>query len=99
MSWIVAKLALPITRFSIIRPATDDRYCGGLELLVGLSRHVSRAAPPASASRRKSLGNALPPVRSAASFARRSAMIWFSSTGAAAFGGGVASFMAFRSLR
>ena len=41
----------------------------------------------------------VPSARSAASFARRSAMIWFSSTGAAGLMGALVSSMAIRSLR
>ena len=82
MSWIVAKLALPITRFSIIRPATVTVIASGSSSsFVFAPCRAWRSA--ASASRRKSFGNALPCARNAASFARRSPMIWFSSAAAA----------------
>ena len=68
MSCSVAKLALPITRFSIIRPATATVMRERLELLVRL-RAVRACRSAASASRRKSFGKAWPCARSAASFA------------------------------
>ncbi len=83
MSWSVAKLALPITRFSIMRPATVTVSCSGSSASLGFAS-CAACRSAASASRRKSLGNALPFARSAASLARRSATIWFSSCGAGA---------------
>src|SRR5690349_10492890 len=78
MSWTAAKLALPIKRLSIRRPATETAICLGSSSSLDLSPHdPCRSA--ARCSRRKSLGNAAPRLRSSASFARRSAMIWFSS--------------------
>src|SRR5262245_30898214 len=73
MSWSVAKLALPMTRLSIIRPATVTR--------TGRPSSSSLAAAPcvrcrsaARCSRRKSLGKATPRARNSASFPRRSAV-------------------------
>src|SRR6476659_4014021 len=78
MSCSVAKHALPITRFSIIRPATATRF--GVASSVALSLPSCTAcSSPARASRRKSFGYALADARNAASFARRSAMTWLSS--------------------
>jgi hypothetical protein len=51
----VAKQALPITRFSIIRPATETRIASGSSASFGFAPcSVCRSA--ASASRRKSFG-------------------------------------------
>src|SRR6476659_1310080 len=78
MSCSVAKHALPITRFSIIRPATATRF--GVASSVALSLPSCTAcSSPARASRRKSFGYALADARNAASLARRSAMTWLSS--------------------
>src|SRR2546421_4502944 len=80
MSWIVAKLALPMTRLSIMRPATATMTCFGSISSFDFAPHVPcRSA--ARCSRTKSLGKAAPRFLSSASLARRSAMIWFSSCG------------------
>src|SRR5688572_18062933 len=81
MSWSVAKEALPMTRLRSMRPATHA---------VGFSPSSSSlvlapcfaCSSPAMSRRRKSFGNAGPCSRKRPSFARRSAMIWFSSCGA-----------------
>ena len=78
MSCIVAKLALPITRLSIMRPGHRDARSARPPAPRWLAV-VPRADRRRGAVRRKSLGKALPCSRSAFSFARRSAMIWFSS--------------------
>src|SRR5690242_17439965 len=79
MSCSVAKLALPITRLSTILPATaTSMFAASSDSLVFASWLSCRA--PARASRRKSFGYAWPRPRSAASLARRSAMIRFSSS-------------------
>src|SRR2546421_1592366 len=80
MSWIVAKLALPMTRLSIMRPATAASTAfGSISSLVFPPQTSCKSA--ARCSRWKSFGNAAPRRRNSASFARRSAMIWFSSCG------------------
>ena len=92
MSCSVPKHALPITRFSISRPATATSIAAGSSF--ALSSSACRACrSAASAVRRKSFGNACPCARSAASFCRRSAMMAFSSGGGVAPGAAV-SFMA-----
>src|SRR4051812_18401348 len=92
-SEIFAKLALPMIRLNRMRPPTCTRV--GLASSQAASRSPNASCNwPARASRRKSLGNALagtaplllsllaPTVsRNCASFARRSAMSLFSSTG------------------
>src|ERR1700704_4470539 len=79
MSCAVAKLALPMTRLSIMRPAmvalTDF---GSISSLDFPSQAWCKSA--ARCSRGKSFGKAVPRLRSSASLARRSAMIWFSSS-------------------
>src|SRR2546425_4065583 len=77
MSCSVAKLALPMTRLSIIRPATATATGAASSASLVLPSCASCSAP-ASASRRKSFGYAGPRSRIRRSFARRSAMIWFS---------------------
>src|SRR5262245_19160347 len=94
MSCSVAKLALPITRFSIIRPATEtSRFSDSRCSLLSPSYCACRS--PASAVRRKSLGKALPLARRAVSLARSSATIWFSSgaAGVVALAGGAVLFL------
>jgi len=84
MSWMVAKQALPITRFSIMRPATLTVIFAPSSSSLSVSSW--RACKSAAMSlREKSLGKALPCSRSFFSFSRRSAMIWFSSWGAMGF--------------
>src|SRR4030095_16870086 len=90
-SWIVAKLALPITRLSIIRPATLTG--------IGVAPRTSGAVSPWAASRSaarsaglKSFGKATPlpslcAARKALSFSRRSAINWLSSAAGAAVAG------------
>src|SRR6267154_769264 len=79
VSWIVAKLALPMTRLSIMRPATATATCFGSISSFDFAPQVAcRSA--ARFSRAKSLGKAAPRFLSSASLARRSAMIWFSSS-------------------
>src|SRR5216117_1087094 len=79
MSWIVAKLALPMTRLSIMRPATATTTCfGSISSFDFPSHALCRSA--ARCSRVKSLGKAAPRFLSSESLARRSAMIWFSSS-------------------
>src|SRR6267154_1086420 len=79
MSWIVAKLALPMTRLSIMRPAmVAFTAFGSISSLDFSSQAWCKSA--ARCSRGKSFGNATPRLRSSASLARRSAMIWFSSS-------------------
>src|SRR6267154_4030321 len=79
MSWIVAKLALPMTRLSIMRPAmVAFTAFGSISSLDFSSQAWCKSA--ARCSRGKSFGNATPRRRSSASLARRSAMIWFSSS-------------------
>ena len=78
---IFAKLALPMTRLSIMRPPTCTRR-GFASSHSRRARRRPSCSSPASASRRKSFGNALrPAARSSASFARRSAISLFSSGG------------------
>src|SRR3990172_1545384 len=73
MSCSVAKLALPITRFSIIRPATATGILWrSSSSRVAPSRARWRSA--ASWSRRKSLRKATPLARSSRSLTRRSAV-------------------------
>src|ERR1044072_1279016 len=80
MSWIVAKLALPMTRLSIMRPAAATTIgCGSISSFDFASHALCRSA--ARCSRAKSLGKAAPRFLSSASLARRSAMIWVSSCG------------------
>src|SRR6187402_612310 len=81
MSCSVAKEALPITRLRSMRPAIAN---GPGFSPSSCSLDLSAFAACRSAARcvrRKSFGNACPPSRRRASFARRSAMIWFSSCG------------------
>ena len=59
MSCSVAKLALPITRFSIMRPATATRSAIASSASLSLPS-CAACSSPASASRRKSFGYALP---------------------------------------
>src|SRR5713101_278353 len=96
MSWSVAKLALPMTRLSIMRPATVAfTALGSISSLDFPPQARCRSA--ARCSRRKSFGKAAPRLRSSASFARRSAMIWFSSCGGpsgGSFGGSFFLLMA-----
>src|SRR6266581_4030334 len=96
MSWSVAKLALPMTRFNIMRPATVAFTApGSISSLVFPPQALWRS--PARCSRRKSFGNAMPRLRISASLARRSAMIWFSSCGGpsgGSFGGSFFLLMA-----
>src|SRR5450432_902471 len=75
-----AKLALPITRLSSIRPATATAMCAASSSSCVFASCFSCNAP-ASASRRKSFGYAWPCWRNACNLARRSATIWFSSGG------------------
>src|SRR5215472_9711688 len=81
MSCRVAKLALPMTRLRTIRPATATSIRAGSSASL-LFASCASCRSPASASRRKSLGYAGPRSRKAASFARRSATIRFSSSAA-----------------
>src|ERR1700722_1989700 len=77
----LAKLAFPMTRLARMRPATPTRTGSASNASALFSPYaVDRAA--ARALRRKSLGKGLPRSRSFASFARRSAIRWFSSPGA-----------------
>ncbi|VWX56383.1 conserved exported hypothetical protein [Burkholderiales bacterium 8X] len=90
-SWIVAKLALPITRLSIMRPATLTA--------IGSASSASAVASACAASRAdarsaglKSFGKATPlpsawALRSAFNFSRRSAISWLSSAAAGAADG------------
>src|SRR2546429_5965760 len=79
MSCTVAKLAFPMMRLSIMRPATATTSCfGSISSFDFPSHALCRSA--ARCSRRKSLGKAAPRFLSSASLARRSAMIWFSSS-------------------
>src|SRR5690606_25391339 len=78
----VAKLALPCTRLSIMRPATDTRGRSASSS----SRVLWSCSSMSLAARcvgRASFGKAMPFSRRRASFARRSLMTWFSSTAAA----------------
>src|ERR1043166_1997258 len=69
----VAKLALPMTRFSIMRPATAAAGCCASSCsLPSAPECWCRAA--AKSSRRKSFGYAWPAARSAFSFSRRSSI-------------------------
>src|SRR5438094_2308732 len=80
MSCSAAKLAFPMTRLSIMRPATVAfTALGSISSLDFPPQARWRSA--ARCSRRKSFGNATPRLRSSASSARRSAMIWVSSCG------------------
>src|SRR5258706_333892 len=79
MSCAVAKLALPMTRLSIMRPAmVAFTVFGSISSLDVSSQAWCKSA--ARCSRRKSFGKATPRPRNSASLARRSAMIWFSSS-------------------
>src|SRR6266567_1040191 len=89
ISCSVAKLALPMTRLNNMRPATATSTCAVSSSLFDLAS-CAACRSAASALRRKSLGYALPRSRKAASLARRSAMIWFSSSGGP--GGALFSF-------
>src|SRR5215470_5552216 len=73
MSWSVAKLALPMTRFSMMRPATVTRS-GRPSSSALVAAPYARCRSAARCSRRKSFGNATPRARNSASFARRSAV-------------------------
>src|SRR5258706_9013482 len=79
MSCAVAKLALPMTRLSIMRPAmVAFTAFGSISSLDFSSQAWCKSA--ARCSRRKSFGKATPRPRNSASLARRSAMIWFSAS-------------------
>src|SRR6266545_2595734 len=96
MSWSVAKLALPMTRLSIMRPATVAFTALGSISSLDFPPQALWSSP-ARCSRRKSFGNAVPRLRISASLARRSAMIWFSSCGGpsgGSFGGSFFLLMA-----
>src|SRR5258708_14607502 len=68
-----------MTRLSIIRPATAaGRWFGSVCSFDFRSQALCRSA--ARCSRAKSFGKAVPRFLSSASLARRSAMIWFSSS-------------------
>src|SRR2546423_3623719 len=74
----VAKLALPITRFSIMRPATTAAgFCASISSLPSAAKRSCSAA--ARSRRRKSFGYASPAARSAFSFSRRSSISLLSS--------------------
>jgi hypothetical protein len=79
MSWMVAKLALPMTRLSMMRPATLTST-GSLEFLAALLA-VELVELAGGVLAQEIVGEGLPAARSFASLARRSAMIWFSSCG------------------
>src|SRR5262245_4470849 len=74
----VAKLALPITRFSIMRPATTAGVFSFSSCSL-LFSPCARASSPARSLRRKSFGKAMPPARRALSFSRRSSISLLSS--------------------
>ena len=78
---MVAKLALPITRFNIMRPANCTSYRLGFERLPWFFHHSAACKPAAKSRRSKSLGKATPVSRNCANLPRRSAMIWLSSCG------------------
>jgi hypothetical protein len=81
----VAKLALPITRLSIMRPATlTVMACGSSSSLGTWPCLWCRSA--AWCFGLKSFGKATPCERMALSFSRRSAMSWFSSAAGAGVG-------------
>ena len=71
MSWIVAKLALPITRFNTIRPATRTNFAAASSVALS-SAPCCLWRSDVRLSRRKSLGKALPDLRNSVSLARRS---------------------------
>src|SRR5262245_27932876 len=73
MSWSVAKLALPMTRLSIIRPATVTRT-GRPSSSSLVAAPCVRCRSAARCARQKSLGKATPRARNSASFPRRSAV-------------------------
>src|SRR5262249_9426561 len=75
----VAKLALPMTRFSIMRPATDAGAFSGSSSCFVFSPNL-RWRSAAKSLRRKSFGKAPPFARSAFSFSRRSSMSLLSSS-------------------
>src|SRR3989344_4196070 len=88
-SCTVAKLALPITRLSIMRPATET-FTGVASRDSFVAVLCSRCNWAALWLGLKLLGKATPPPvawtsRRARSFSRRSAMSWFSSWGAGAW--------------
>ena len=80
MSWICTKLALPMIRLAIIRPASFTVTGSASKRSASHSAYCD-CKSAASDSRRKSLGKALPALRSADSFSRRWAMSLFSSIG------------------
>jgi hypothetical protein len=88
----VAKLALPITRLSIMRPAIFAGTASAASCLAVLFAVRSMCSVPAWSAGLKSFGKAGPlpsawSSRRALSFSRRSTISWLSSCGTGAAGG------------
>src|SRR5690606_10245421 len=81
----VAKLALPMTRLSIMRPATLAGAASSARASLSSSPYLA-CSSAALLSGLKSLGKATPSSRSRASLPRRSAIRWFSSVAGAEVG-------------
>ena len=78
MSCSVAKLALPITRLSIMRPATAACMVAGFQFLVRLAA-AGRVQIAGEMRALEVVGEGVAAAAQAVSLARRSAMIWLSS--------------------